>query len=101
MYESEGGTKPQQKRTKKKLYKMDWVGRRGQKERGRRGDISGGGASVRRGLRAERRQRGRKHQHFGLHEGKVGQTCDHFGRLLAQILLLPRLPVEQEETDRR
>lgn len=54
-----------------------------------------GGASVWRGLRAERRQRGGEHQHFGLHEGEIGQTGDHFGRLLAQILLLPRLPVRR------
>lgn len=52
----------------------------------------GGGASVRCGLAAERRQRGGEHQHFGLHEGKIGQTCDHFGRLVAQILFFPRLP---------
>lgn len=62
-------------------------------------DVSVGGvASVRRGLRAERRQRGGKHQNFGLHEGKIRQTCYDFGRLLAQILLFPRLPVKQEET---
>lgn len=61
MYESEGGTKLQQtnklKRTKIFIKWTELVG----------------GASVRRGPRAERRQRGRKHQHFGLHEGQVGQ----------------------------
>lgn len=68
--------------------------------RGQEGMMSarGGRASFRRDLGAERRQRGGKHQHFGLHEGQIGQTCDHFGRLLAQVLLFPRLPVKQEVT---
>lgn len=79
----------------------EWVG--GAK-RNRMGGLIcawGGGASIRCSLRAKWRQRGRKHQHFGLHEGEVGQTCDHLRRLLAQVLLLLRLPVEQEEMDRR
>ncbi len=94
------------KQTKRQqLYKMDRVSGRGQMDqvgvvRGGRGlcQYMGAGASVRRGLGAERRQRGGKHQHFGLHEGEIRQTCDHFGRLLAQVLLFPRLPVKQEET---
>lgn len=52
----------------------------------------GGGASVRRGPAAERRQRGGEHQPRGLHEGEVGQAGDHRGRLAAQVLLAPRLP---------
>lgn len=96
MCESEGGTKLQRKRTEKRPETISnglswWAGSLG--------DVSaGGGASVRRGLRAERRQRGGKHQHFGLHEGEIRETCDDFGRLLAQILLLFLLPVKQEET---
>lgn len=50
--------------------------------------------SVRRRLGAERRQRGGKHQNLGLHEGQVRQGCDHFGRLLAQILVFLGLPVK-------
>lgn len=73
------------------FIKMDRVSGRGQGVM----SVLRGGASVWRGLRAERRQRGGEHQHFGLHEGEIGQTGDHFGRLLAQILLLPRLPVRR------
>lgn len=74
--------------------KMEPVGGRSQRAEGAGG--FGGGASVCSGLAAERRQRGGEHQHLGLHEGEVGQTADHFGRLLAQVLLFPRLPVKQE-----
>lgn len=56
--------------------------------------VIGGVDSVRCGLGAERRQRGGKHQHLSLHEGKIGQTCDYFSRLLAQILVFLRLPVK-------
>lgn len=49
---------------------------------------AGSGASL--GL--ERRQRGGEHQNLGLHEGEVGQTGDDPGRLLAQVLVFPRLP---------
>lgn len=59
-----------------------------------RGRCAGGGASVWRALGVQRRQRGRKHQHLGLHEGQVGQTGDHFGRLFAQVFLLPGFPVQ-------
>lgn len=57
-----------------------------------------GGASVGRGLRAEWRQRGGEHQNLGLHEREVRQRRDHLGRLLAQVLVLPRLPVGDGDT---
>lgn len=69
---------------------------RGQEQR--RGD--GGGASVWRALGIERRQRGWKHQHFGLHEGQIGQTGDHFSRLFAQVFVFPGFPV-QTGSDKR
>lgn len=81
---------------------MDWVSGRGATvDGGGRGHGKvmsiRGGASIWRGLGAKWCQCGGKHQHFGLHEGEIGQSCDHFGRLLAQILLFPRFPVKQEE----
>lgn len=60
---------------------------------GARSDVRGGGASVRHALGVQRCERGGEHQDFGLHEGQVGQSADHLGRLLAQVLLLPGLPV--------
>lgn len=93
MYEIKRRTNLQPERTKTKQI-IKWT----ESEAGRGYGIEGR-ASVGRGLRAERRQRGGKHQHFRLHEGKVGQTCNHFGCLLAQVLLLPGLPVKQEVRD--
>lgn len=55
---------------------------------------AGGRASVRRAPRIKWHQRRRKHQHFGLHEGQIGQTGNHFGRLFAQVFVFPGFPVQ-------
>lgn len=67
---------------------------------GRGQEWRGGRASVRRALGVQRRQRGRKHQHFGLHEGQIGQPGNHFRRLLAQVFVSPGFPV-QTGSDKR
>lgn len=56
--------------------------------------IAGDGASVWCTLADKGRQCGRKHQHFGLHEGQIGQSSDHFSRLFTQVLFLPGFPVQ-------
>lgn len=56
--------------------------------------LAGGRASVWRTLADKRRQRGRKHQHFGLHEGQIGQGGNHFSRLFTQVLVFPGFPVQ-------
>lgn len=62
--------------------------------RGQEQCLLGGGASVWHTLADKRCQRGRKHQHFGLHEGQIRQSGDHFSRLFTQILFLPGFPVQ-------
>lgn len=74
---------------------MDRVRGRGSEVRGQESR-----ASVGCGLRAERRQRGGEHEHLGLHEGEVWQRGHDLSRLLAQVLLLPGLPVGNRKWER-
>lgn len=46
----------------------------------------------------ERSQRGGKHQHLGLHEGKIWESRDDLLRLLAQILFFSWLSIHDRHT---
>lgn len=84
------GTEVKNKRAKKIKDKPGRISPAGRGQERRRG--AGGRGLVWRALRVQRRQRGGKHQHFGLHEGQIGQGADDFRRLFAQVLVFPGLP---------